>query len=267
MPTCTPTIRHESVVFENGGQKIFGILHLPEEEKRVPIVVILHGFASHKVGTNRSYVLMGEALAKEGFGVLRFDFRGAGDSEGLTNEITISGLVSDALKAFEFVTHDPRFDGERLSVFGSSLGGSIGILAASTFTKVKSLVVWAPVANGQLWYHDWLVQHPEKALLDPRTTPLSYRGVKVNPQFQAEFAHLDAAKSLRSLSNLPFLHMQSEEDPHVSLLHQKAFKEQREEAIAPTQFLSFKDKEHMLGRSPNFGRVIEESLHWFQTHG
>ncbi len=258
--------KREWASFENGGQKIFGVLHLPEGEEKAPVVIILHGFASHKVGTNRSYVIMSEALAKEGIATLRFDFRGNGDSEGDFAEMTFSGLVTDALAALHFVANDPRLDCDRIGLFGSSLGGAAGVVAASEYEKVKSLALWAPVASGLLWYRDWLVQNPEKGSADPSLALASYRGVKVNPLFQSEFAKLDAPKTLQALDHLPLLHIHSEKDAHISLLHQKAYVESRKDAKGASRFLTFPDSEHMLGRSPFFPKVVEEAISWFKTH-
>ena len=69
----------ESVTFGNGGKKLFGVLHRPKltiSASSYPAVVVMHGFASHKIGTNRIYVKLAQSLANQGIAALRFDFRG-----------------------------------------------------------------------------------------------------------------------------------------------------------------------------------------------
>src|SRR6187200_2421224 len=100
----------ESVVLENEGQKIFGILHLPEGLEYPPCVIICHGLGGNKVGHYRVYVDLAERLVQSGIAVFRFDFRGCGDSEGAFIDMSLQSEVSDAIKAVEFIKQDSRFD-------------------------------------------------------------------------------------------------------------------------------------------------------------
>ena len=72
----------QSVVLENEGQKIFGILHRPIHVDSCPAVLICHGLAGHKTGQYRIYVILAEKLSEAGIASFRIDFRGSGDSEG-----------------------------------------------------------------------------------------------------------------------------------------------------------------------------------------
>lgn len=266
MMSCIGASTREWVTFESQGQKIFGILHLPEKEKPVPAVIILHGFASHKIGTNRSYIQMADALAEVGIATLRFDFRGAGDSEGDISEMTLSGFVADARLAFEHISEDYRIDEKRIGLFGSSLGGAIAVLTASQLQKIKALVLWAPVASGKLWYLDWIAQNPDKAQQVPSSALAYYRGVKVNPHFQQEFASMDATTHLKNLEQVPLLHIHGENDTTLSLMHQKAYEAHRKNSPAPTRFMTIPEAEHMLGLSAHFPEVMQTVVKWYQTY-
>jgi alpha-beta hydrolase superfamily lysophospholipase len=256
----------EWVTMKNGGQQIFGILHRPQMPTNPPVVLILHGFASSKHGSNRCYVALAERLAKEGFATLRFDFRGAGDSEGSLTEITLEDLISDALSVIEGLETLQGIDASRVALFGASLGGTISILAAARIQTIKTLVLWAPVASGELWYRDFLTQHPEYVHADPEKVLSSYSGVRLHPLFREQFAQMTAYKTLKQqLSSLPTLHMHGEKDVVISISHQEAFRQACGQCPY-MRFIKYQDGEHSLGFSPNFTEVVEETLSWLQKH-
>ncbi len=256
----------ECCIIENRGEKIFGIIHSPSDIiGQAPCVVIMHGFASSKHGTNRSHVMLSEKLSEQGIASLRFDFRGAGDSEGCLSQLSLEDMVSDAVKALEYTEKLERIDPERIGVFGSSLGGSIAVLSAVQFGHAQALVLWAPVASGELWYRDFIAQHPEKLTEDPKEVLSSYRGFKLSPAFQEQFRRMSAAKMLEQL-DIPFLHMQGESDQTVSLLHQKDYKMHSEGREAPARFISYPHTDHRLGEEKVAPQVMHECVRWFKEY-
>ena len=256
----------ECVVIENEGQRIFGVLHRPTHCENPPIVVLMHGFASSKHGSNRCYVTLAEAFAKEGIAALRFDFRGSGDSEGTLSDITFDDLVSDALAVLNHLESIEGIDTTRIGLFGASLGGAISVLSAARIQKIQALALWAPVASGELWYRDFLKNHPEHITSDPSKVLSSYKGVKLHPQFREQFGRMSACKALREIPHIPVLLMHGEKDEAVSIAHQEAFRQ----ACPPHQdnlrLVSYPDGEHSLGFSSRFPEVINESVRWFQHY-
>lgn len=250
----------EWIIFENEGKKIFGVIHHPHVENP-PIVVIMHGFASSKVGTNRSWVYMAEALTKAGIAVLRFDFRGAGDSEGSLTEMDLDGYLSDALVAADVVKSRGY---RRMGFFGSSLGGAVSVLTAARLGGVDSLALWAPVASGQLWAQDFIEcnKHLDSSNLEEMLT--SYHGVQLHPKFKEQFGQMVPFEEVKELTDVPLLHLQGENDTTVSVRHQKAYQKSREGASAPSRFICYPDIDHNLGFEPVLPEVIEETVQWFQ---
>jgi len=129
----------ESVVFENEGQKISGMLHLPDVWSRA-CVIASHGLLSSK--DSEKYIALGERLSREGFSMLRFDFRGIGESEGRIEEDTVSRRIADLGSAVNFVKSRPGL-GNRIGLVGSSLGGFVSLIKAAMDKEIRAIVVWA----------------------------------------------------------------------------------------------------------------------------
>jgi len=70
------------LVFECAGDPLVGVLHKPDAPYDIGLVSIIAGGPQYRAGVGRGMVVMARALAGEGVPVLRFDYRGMGDSGG-----------------------------------------------------------------------------------------------------------------------------------------------------------------------------------------
>ncbi|MEZ5314791.1 MAG: alpha/beta hydrolase [Chlamydiales bacterium] len=253
----------EWVVIDNQGVRLFGVLHRPLHVFNPPVVVILHGFRSSKHGSNRAYVILAESLAKEGIAVLRFDFRGSGDSEGSLNEASLEDLISDGLAVCQYLYKLDGVNGSHLGVFGVSLGGAIAIEALARKPLAKALALWAPVASGQLWLDDFITSHPECLTTQPKRFFERNSQLQLTPLFQEQFANLVAYSTLSSMPDLPVLHMQGGNDTTTSISHQKAFKTH---CSANMQFLLYPEEKHSLGYARVFPKIIDAIITFFKEH-
>lgn len=170
------------------GKQMAGVLHLPRGRGREPSVLMLHGFTGNKSETHRLFVHTARRLAQEGFAVLRFDFLGSGDSEGLFEEMTIRGEVEDALNALTYFRGQSRVDPNRIAMLGFSLGGCVTALCQPRAGAVKTLVLWAPVSNPLRWMPPQGV--PEK--------PVNLGGFRVGTNFYRELPEIKPLEAIRA---------------------------------------------------------------------
>jgi dipeptidyl aminopeptidase/acylaminoacyl peptidase len=132
-------MKMEKVSFISEGRKISGVLHLPE--KGTPSCIIAsHGLLSSK--DSEKYIALGERISREGMAMLRFDFRGVGESEGGEEDNTISKKIADLSAAVDFIGSYPGL-GEGIGLIGSSLGGFVSLVRASMDKRVKATAIWA----------------------------------------------------------------------------------------------------------------------------
>lgn len=135
------------VVFQNQGQNLYGMLHLPQGTGPHRAVVLLHGFTGHRSESHFIFTKQARHLARHGIAALRFDFRGSGESEGEFADVTIEGEISDAVAALDWLSAQPEIDKARIGVLGLSLGGLVAACLAGRDPRVRALVLWATPSN------------------------------------------------------------------------------------------------------------------------
>jgi uncharacterized protein len=133
----------QKLFFDNGkGSKLCGILNRPEGSDNKRIVILCHGFTTHK---NRpKYLRLAEEFTKKNVATFRFDFFAHGESEGKFEDITISEGANDILKAIELVKSKGF---SRIGLIGVSFGGISSAIAASKTKELKALVLVSPVSD------------------------------------------------------------------------------------------------------------------------
>ena len=122
------------------GQKLIGRLELPVDRHPHNMVLFAHCFTCTK---NLSAIKnISKGLTSNGFGVLRFDFTGLGESEGDFADTNFSANVDDLIAAAEFL--EEKYRAPSLLI-GHSLGGAAVIYAAARLNSVRAVAtVGAP---------------------------------------------------------------------------------------------------------------------------
>jgi len=128
---------HAEVVLDGG---IPGTLHLPGEDggdargafldppprgARPPGIVLMHGFASDRLGVSS----LARRLAASGYAVLSFDASGHGQNRApfQRNFARADAFERDLSAAVSFLRGHPHVDGERIAVMGHSMGAGASL--------------------------------------------------------------------------------------------------------------------------------------------
>lgn len=261
----------ESIVLENHGQKIFGIIHKPKVAGPLPAVLMCHGLGGHKTGKYRLYVLLAEKLAEYGIATLRIDFRGCGDSEGHFSDMTIEGEVGDALLAIKYLHSLPWVDKNRIGIFGRSIGGTVAIITAGQSPYVKSLGVWAPLYDGHQWRDKWSLLHSPELSEEHKMEMMRVEGQLPGKQFFYELFGIEMEPLLDKINTLPMLHIHGEIDAIITLAHAEKFKEYRGRAKGANNFILLPQGDHDFSNPKEQQKALMATCEWFkatlQAHG
>ena len=75
------TITRQPVAFACGQDWLLGVVTRPEKPRSRGVLVAVGG-PQYRAGSHRQFVLLANDLAAQGYAVMRFDYRGMGDSTG-----------------------------------------------------------------------------------------------------------------------------------------------------------------------------------------
>lgn len=137
----------KTLVYKHKDTLLQGSVHIPEGKGSFPALLMLHGFASNRMGNQDSFVRMGNQLESAGFVVFRFDFSGCGESEGDFFDLTVSREIEEAIALIHFCRQHPEVDPDQFHLLGMSLGSVVASMAAGKHPElIKSLCLWSPAA-------------------------------------------------------------------------------------------------------------------------
>jgi hypothetical protein len=248
------------VTFECRGQQIVGMLHVPKGRGRFPAALLLHGFTGTKVEPHRLFVKISRALAEHGIASLRFDFRGAGDSAGDSETMTIRSEVADALEAIKFLARHKRINSRRLAVIGMSLGAAIAAHAvAREKHRVKSMVLIAPVAEGAGILDD--ISTPEAVSSLAETGITDHQGNLVGMTFIRQFVDM---KPLREVvkGQCPVIIVHGGRDETVPAHHADLYERALQTHKRVVKKVIIHGADHTFNRHIWEQRLITETVDW-----
>jgi exosortase A-associated hydrolase 1 len=119
---------------------LYGILSLPELAASRGVLIVVGG-PQYRAGSHRQFTLLARSLAAQGTPVVRFDYRGMGDSEGTTR--TFDAVNDDIQSAIDcFFQKVP--DMKELVIFGLCDAASAAAFYAHQDRRVSGLVLLNP---------------------------------------------------------------------------------------------------------------------------
>jgi dipeptidyl aminopeptidase/acylaminoacyl peptidase len=219
-----------------GKYGLAGVFHSPGEEAAT-CVITCHGLYSSK--DSEKYVGIAHRFCREGLAVLRFDFRGSGESGGRLKETSLTGRIEDLEDASDFVREQGY---ESVGVMGSSLGGTVAILTAVKNKRVKALVTWATPC------------HLDELFRGEKTEGLE--------KLRHDVSKYDVVKAVEELY-CPVLIVHGSRDEQVPLSHAEVLYENANE---PKNFQIIEGGDHRLTKLFHRRKAVELTLDWFKRY-
>jgi dipeptidyl aminopeptidase/acylaminoacyl peptidase len=180
-------LRTEEVSFYSEGARLAASWRTPDSVDG-PMPAIIQGPGWLGLRNANLYVRYHEALTAAGFGVLVFDYRGFGDSEGDRTNLSFRGQLQDLRNGVSYLSARPDVLPEAIGVFGSGgTGGGNAVLLAAADDRVRAAVSQLPVADGADWLHRMRSEHEWLTFLahleeDRRDRAATGKGRLVHPR-------------------------------------------------------------------------------------
>jgi exosortase A-associated hydrolase 1 len=176
--------RETLVAFPCEGDWLYGVVHLPDHPAPRGVLVVVGG-PQYRVGSHRQFLLLARVLADSAIPVMRFDYRGMGDSEGAA--ITFEDIETDIRCAIDaFFAQVPSM--REVVLWGLCDAASAALMYAHCDRRVSGVALLNPwVRTEQGIARAYLKHYYMTRLFDPDL----WRKIRAG-----RFSVTDAAKSL-----------------------------------------------------------------------
>ncbi len=273
--TLAPGVNYNRYLasYRSEGNKIYALLTVPQGEQPVtgwPVVIFNHGYIPPEVyRTTERYVAYVDAFARNGYIVLRSDYRGHGFSEGDANGGYGSpDYTVDVLNAVASIKRYAAADPARIGMWGHSMGGHITLRSMVVTDDIKAGVIWAGVVVS---YPDLMSRWRRPGSPPPAWIPnrvrrwreeltAQYGTPEENPAF---WASISPNSYVADLSGPIELH-HGTADTSVPVLFSQILQQEIESVGGEVSYFEYPGDDHNL--SLNLATALARSVAFFDLH-
>ncbi len=231
----------KEITFLSDEFELHGTLHLPAAA-RPPVVIGSHGLLSSS--SSPKQIALARECTAAGIAYFRFDHRGRGESEGVFKEVTsLEARCSDLLCAIKCIQSRPDI-GDKLGLFGSSMGGTVCISVASILAVDALVTAAAPVRSSSII-----------AALKKRNDSETLK-----PLFEEKFLQVDLSEQLADLHHILIFHGDSD-----NVVPPSNAREIYSKAGRPKKLIMQKDGDHRMSDKTHQANFAKEAVSWYQT--
>lgn len=184
--------------FNTSETPLYGVYHAPQGRHRDAGVVLCHPFGQEYMRAHRAMRQLALLLSRQGYHVLRFDYRGTGDSAGDLQGVTTADWLTDVDAAIAELRASAAISS--VSLIGLRLGALIAAATCQRRDDIDRLVVWDPVLSGADYEAELLAEiAAERPSLDHLHSgngetgdgTLYYNGFELPAPFRASLRELE----------------------------------------------------------------------------
>jgi uncharacterized protein len=266
--------RRYYVYYLSEGLKIYALLTVPNGVKPAtgwPVIVFNHGYIPPEIyRTTERYIAYVDGFARNGYIVLRPDYRGHAFSDGEpTGAYGAPDYTIDVLNAVASVKAYPDADPNRIGMWGHSMGGYITLRSMVINDEIKAGVIWAGVvADYPNMLTNWRRSTPftpsplvpQRARRWRQELTEKYGSPEENPAF---WASISANSFLEDLSGPIQLH-HGTSDGDVPVEFSAMLKAELDAAGQPAEYYVYEGDNHNL--SVNFNTAMARSIEFFDRY-
>lgn len=216
---------------------LHAFLELPANQKPNYFAIFAHCFTCSSSLTAVKNI--SRSLAKDGFGVLRFDFTGLGRSGGEFSDSHFSANVDDLIDVHEFLKASY---GTPSLLVGHSLGGAAVLVTASLLNDIKAVATVGAPATVDHVKHLFTHDDDEIPTMGNIKVNIGGRPFEINKDFVENFDKTDLPTIVKNLRK-PLLILHAPFDKIVGIENAEKL---YVSAHHPKSFVTLDDADHLL---------------------
>lgn len=265
------------VSYLSDGLKIRSYFTLPRGKKPAtgwPVVIFNHGFIPPNVyRTTERYIGYQDAFARNGYIVMRSDYRGHDKSEGeAAGGYGTPAYTVDVLNGMSSVLKHPDADVNRVGMWGHSMGGHITLRAMVVDKRIKAGVIWAGVvASYSDLLYNWRRNNNNTPPPTPTGTPTGGRRWRQEfvekygePEKNPEFWNAISPISYAAESSGPIQIHHGTRDTSVPIEFSQSLADKLKAVNVPHEYFVYHGDDHNL--SKGIGIALRRSVAWFDKY-
>ena len=238
------------------GSRLSALLEVPDGPVK-GYALFAHCFSCGKDVPAASRI--SRAMVERGFGVLRFDFTGLGNSDGDFANTGFTSNVSDLLRAVDFMRE--TYEAPVL-LMGHSLGGTAVLAAAGDVPECRGVVsIGAPSSPAHV-IHQFEDHVEEIERAGSAEVLLGGRPFRIGSAFVSDVSEARITEQLRSMRK-SLLVFHAPLDDIVSVNEAEII---YRAALHPKSFVSLDGADHLLTRKADAGYVASVTSSWIERY-
>ena len=260
------------------GFKIYALLTIPQGIPPTtgwPVIVFNHGYIPpEQYVTTEKYIAYTDAFSRNGYIVLRSDYRGHGNSEGNPEGAYYSPAYTvDVLNAVASIKKYPVVDANKIGMWGHSMGGMITLRSMVVTNDIKAGVIWAGVvASFEDLMNNWrrpnanpqpfVPSQREQAARRPGRQSLIdvYGDFQTNPSFWNSIAPINFVKDVSG----PIQLHHGTADEEVPLLFSQRLETAVKNAGKTVELFTYEGDDHNI--AGNLSVALQRSVEFFDQN-
>jgi uncharacterized protein len=265
--------RDQIISFKSDGFKVYALASLPNAPAPAggyPVIMLLHGYippAQYQTD-GADYKTIIAAWTRAGFAVIKPDFRGHGQSEGVPEGGHYSPVYTyDVLNLMASLKRYQPVNAGRIGLIGHSLGANVALRAAVVSSEVKASAYMAGVVGSA---HDLFFNWPRRP--DRRDMPTGIVRANLekliadegNPQTNPDFWNkVSAINYVNGLKGPIQIHHGTADDV-VPILFSEHLRDAMTKAGKPVEYFAYEGGDHQFTVGNTRALLLERTIDFFR---